>query len=47
MAFGPLFNGHMTGENGQDINVYVDREGYSRTNTTYNLRLKSDQLIIG
>lgn len=47
MAFGPLFNGHMTGENGQDINVYVDREGYSKTNTTYNLRLKSDQLIIG
>jgi len=45
MAFGTLFDGDMTGESGQDIHVYVDREGYS--GTTYSLRLKSDQLIVG
>jgi len=45
MAFGTLFDGGMTGESGQDIHVYVDREGYS--GTTYTLRLKSDKLIVG
>lgn len=45
MAYGALFNGSMTGEDGREIHVFVDREGYS--GTTYPLQLQSDRLVIG
>jgi len=45
MAYGALLTGGYTAKDGTDVEVYVDREGYS--GTTYTLTVNSETLTLG